>query len=145
MRTSPVTVPFDLLVHVPTRSGAAMAWACTCKSATPESRSAANPATIVRVRCVRLSECIRSVTSRCGRRKCVDWRYVWWWWMGGDEFQVSMKLRSWLPPPAWLGWNGAVGQGSAVTCRSMHRRPPHRPRLLSRLFTTSVHASTASR
>lgn len=66
---------------------------------------------------VRLSECIRSERSRCGEEECVDLRLVWWWWWcsrgaRGDEFQVIS------PPPAWLGWNGAVGQGLAVTCRS---------------------------
>jgi hypothetical protein len=42
VRTSPVRVALDLLLQVPTRSAAGMVWACTCKSATPESSSAAN-------------------------------------------------------------------------------------------------------
>jgi hypothetical protein len=45
--TSPVNVAFDLLLHVPIKSVAGTLCACTCKSATPESSSAAILDTIV--------------------------------------------------------------------------------------------------
>jgi hypothetical protein len=48
VRTSPVKVEFDLLLHVPTRSVTGTVCACTFKSATPESSSAASPDNIVR-------------------------------------------------------------------------------------------------
>jgi hypothetical protein len=49
VRTSPVSVEFDLLLHVPTRSAAGMVCACTFKSATPESSRVTMPDTMVRL------------------------------------------------------------------------------------------------
>jgi len=56
-------VPLDLLVHVPIRSVEGSLCACTCSSATPESRSATILDTIVCSVNAQVSECIRSVTG----------------------------------------------------------------------------------
>jgi hypothetical protein len=58
--------------------------------------------------------------------------------LGGDGFQVLMKLRSWIsPPPAWLGWNAPLDRDYSVTCRS----PPAASLSSrhSRLLAASVH------
>jgi hypothetical protein len=70
MRTSPVNVEFDLLLHVPMSCGSGTPCACTCSSATPESSSAAILDTIVCLCMKDANERVYAVgdaAAECGR------------------------------------------------------------------------------
>jgi hypothetical protein len=106
-------VEFALLFHVPTRfagrAPAAVAWACACRMATPESSSAAIRDTIaVRVMCG-INECVRAAVSESERMGVL--RGWCGGWLLGRTFGEAADVAS----RRLLAWNRP---GSAATCRS---------------------------